>query len=69
MNGFSENSLTGISPESTKTFHDLTLIWMKANIDASQLSPEELYIEYRRIYEKISDTDEAAQKKSGISPW
>ncbi|MEI8200813.1 MAG: hypothetical protein WCG21_12185 [Eubacteriales bacterium] len=69
MNGFSENSLTGISPESTKAFHDLALMWMKANIDAGTLSPEELYLEYRRIYEKISDTDEAAQKKSGISPW
>ena len=69
MIGFSENSLTGISPESTKIFHDLTLMWMKANIDAGKFTPEEFYIEYRRIYEKISDTDETAQKKSGISPW
>lgn len=69
MIGLSENSLTGISPESTKTFHDLTLMWMKANIDAGKLSPEELYIEYRKTYEKISDTDETEQKKSGISPW
>lgn len=69
MNGFSENSLTGISPESTKTFHDLALMWMQANIDAGKLSPEELYIEYKKTYEKIADMDEAAQKKSGILPW
>jgi len=69
MIGLSENSLTGISPESTKIFHDLALMWMKANIDISKLSPEELYIEYKKTYEKISDTDEAEQKKSGITPW
>jgi len=69
MNGFSENSLTGISPETTKSFHDLTLMWLKDNIDISKISPEELYTQYRKVYEKISDAEEAAQKKSGIAPW
>lgn len=69
MSALSETSLNNISSETIKTYHDLTIMWMQANIDISKLSPEELYMEFRKTYEKISDTDASAPKGHGILPW
>jgi len=67
MNSFSENSLNYVSPETTKTFHDLTVIWLQANINAAGLSPEELLVEYRKVLDRIVAADTAEQKLPGSS--
>jgi len=68
MSAISETSLNNISPETIETYHDLTIMWMKANIDISKLSPEELYFEFKKTYDKISDADTLTQKGHGILP-
>ena len=65
MNSFNENTLISVTPETIQTLHDLTLIWMQANFDATGISPEELYCQYRRIYDRIADADTAEQKLPG----
>ena len=65
MNALNENTLISITPETTQAFHDLTLMWMQSNIDATGISPEELYARYREIYDRISDADAAEQKLPG----
>ena len=67
MNSFSENSLNYVSPETTKTFHDLAVIWLQANITAAGLSPEELLVEYRKVFDRIVAADTAEQKLPGSS--
>jgi len=67
MNSFSEDSLNYVSPETTKTFHDLAVIWLQANITAAGLSPEELLIEYRKVFDRIVAADTAEQKLPGSS--
>jgi len=54
MNALNENTLISVTPETIQTFHDLTLIWMQSNIDATGISPEELYYQYRKIYDRIA---------------
>jgi hypothetical protein len=62
-------SLIDTSDVQMQTFHDLTLIWLKANIDPSILSAEDLYLEYRKVYDRIVAADEAARKRPGIATW
>ena len=72
MNGLSENSLTDVSEETIRTFHDLALLWMQSNYDASGKSPEELYAVYSQIYDKIVDADTRKQRpgcSDTISSW
>jgi len=66
MNALSENTLISVTPETIQAFHDLTLIWMQSNIDAAGLSPEELYTQYRKVYDRIADADAAEQKLPGV---
>lgn len=65
MNALNENTLISVTPETIQTFHDLTLIWLQSNIDATGISPEELYAQYRKIYDRIADADAAEQKLPG----
>jgi len=69
MNALSENSLIAVSPETIQTFHDLALMWINANIDAGELSPEQLFFEYKKTYDKIVAADTEAQKAPSTSPW
>jgi hypothetical protein len=65
MNALNENTLISITPETIQTFHDLTMIWLQSNFDATGISPEDLYCQYRRIYDRIADADAAEQKSPG----
>ena len=69
MNALYENTLSSITPETLQTFHDLTMLWMHENSHTAGLSPEELYTEYRKIYDRIAAADAAEQKRPGTSRW
>jgi len=69
MNALSENSLSDMSPETIQTFHDLALLWVKENIKVTGLSPEELYSDYRKCYDKMVDADLAGQKEPSTNSW
>ncbi len=72
MNGLSETSLTDVSEETIRTFHDLALLWMKTNYDACGKSPEELYVAYSQVYDRIVEADTKRQKPNGsvtVAAW
>jgi hypothetical protein len=49
------NGDINIEPGSYQKLHDLTILWMKANVDASQLTPEQLYEQYDELFYSMRD--------------
>lgn len=69
MNALYENTLNSITPETLKTYHDLTIMWMHENSQVAGLSPEELYVEYRKVYDRIAAADAGDQNLPGSAHW
>ncbi len=67
-----ETSVSGsinVYPSQLQKYHELSIMWLKANVDAATLTPEEYLGKYKETYEKIQDADKIVQKKPGLSNW
>lgn len=67
-----ETSVSGsinVYPSQLQKYHELSIMWLKANVDAATLTPEEYLAKYKETYEKIQDADKIVQRKPGLSNW